>query len=461
MRRQRRSAARAAPRPAAAAGGLVVRIDPGVDERHADHDRDRLGRTGDHRVGRARRRRRRRRWRRGQEARDDAVGLRVGEAGDARRFGFGAEEVAPRTERAVLQTSARLLRLLSLLQARSFWAGTDLTSRLEVTARTLRRDVDRLRTLGYPVDSTSGPAGGYALAAGARLPPLMLDDDEGIAVALALTQASGTMLSSGDAALRALAKLEKVLPTRLRKRLGALRGSILRVGERGPKVELDVVAKLASACSERHRVHFAYRDQSGQATARIVEPQQVALVERRWYLVAWDTAREDWRTFRLDRIDGAVTTGETFLARAGPDEDMTSYLTRTLSVAPYPHRARVVFHAPAETIRARVSPAYGSVEAIDDARCRLETGARSLDGIAMWIAYLDVPFEVESPPELVARLRALSERLARATELSARTARGSDARAPSPPRRSAKKAAPDGEARGRASKTSSRRSPSR
>jgi predicted DNA-binding transcriptional regulator YafY len=342
----------------------------------------------------------------------------------------------------VLQTSARLLRLLSLLQARTFWIGADLTSRLEVTDRTLRRDVDRLRTLGYPVDSTSGPAGGYALAAGARLPPIMLDDDEGIAVALALTNASGTTLSSGDAALRALAKLEKVLPSRLRKRLAALRGSIVRVADSGPKIDLQLVSQLASACSERVRVHFSYRDHTGAATARIVEPQQVAHVERRWYLVAWDTAREDWRTFRLDRMVD-VTNGATFLARSGPDDDMTTYITRSLSTAGYKHRARVVFHAPHSVIAARIPARYGTVTAIDDVSCRLETGASSLDGVAMWVAHQGVPFVVEAPVELADYLRVLATRLQEASRATSRKARGSDG------------------AREKASTTSSRRSRSR
>ena len=315
----------------------------------------------------------------------------------------------------MLQTSARLLRLLTILQARRAWTGRDLTSRLEITDRTLRRDVDRLRSLGYPVHSTSGTAGGYSLGAGASLPPLMLDDDEGIAVAVGLqTAAGGSIAGIEDASQRALAKLEQVLPSRLRKRLKALRGSIVRLADTGPTVDLRAVASLSAACTETVEAIFQYKDRAGAGTERRVEPHRLVHMERRWYLVAWDTKRRDWRTFRVDRIAMPITTGAPFTARSAPDDDVAAYVTRSVSAAPYPHRARVVVHAPYEGVRAKIPPSAGLLEAIDAHSCRFHVGASSLESMAVWLGLLGVDFTVEDPPELAVHLRALSARLARA-----------------------------------------------
>lgn len=323
----------------------------------------------------------------------------------------------------MLETSARLLRLLSLLQSRSTWTGAELVDRLEVTDRTLRRDVDRLRDLGYPVHSTSGPAGGYMLGAGAVLPPLMLDDDEGIAVAL------GLQTSAHEASQRALAKLENVMPQRLRRRLAALRASIVQVPDRSaPAVALGSVADLATACAEHHAVRFRYRDHGGDSSERHAEPHRLALVGRRWYLVAWDRDRADWRTFRVDRVE-AVVAGDRFVPRTAPDEDVAGYVSRSVT-GMFQHRASVLFDAPADELRAKVPPQYGAIEPVGR-RSRLTTSGSSLDGIAVWLAILGLPFEVESPPELRDHLGVLAARLTSGGS-PARTSR--DARGAGDPR---------------------------
>lgn len=316
----------------------------------------------------------------------------------------------------MLQTSARLLRLLTTLQTRRSWSGPELAERLEITSRTLRRDIDRLRTLGYPVHSTAGVAGGYSLGAGAQLPPLMLDDDEGVAVAVALqTAAVGGIAHIDDAAQRALAKLDQVLPGRARKRLKAVRSSVVRLGQNnGPTVELEAVSLLAAACSDQCCATFDYRDRGGASTRREVEPHRVVHTERRWYLVAWDTGRSDWRTFRIDRIALPIERGASFTQRAIPDDDVASYVRRSLSMTPYKHRVSVRLHVPLATARARVREGYGVLSEHDEHSCRFETGGNSLEWIAMWIAGLGIDFHIEEPHELHAHVEALASRLTRA-----------------------------------------------
>jgi predicted DNA-binding transcriptional regulator YafY len=203
----------------------------------------------------------------------------------------------------MLETSARLLELLALFQGRRSWSGPELCERAGVTARTLRRDVDRLRRLGYPVDSTSGSGGGYRLGAGATLPPLLLEDDEAVAVAVGLrTAASGTVTGIEEASLRALSKLQQVLPQRLHKRVAALHSFILPLDHKGPSVDAGVLSAIAGACREAETLRFVYRAQDGAQTRRHVEPHRLVHTGRRWYLAAWDRNRDDWRTFRIDRI---------------------------------------------------------------------------------------------------------------------------------------------------------------
>lgn len=314
-----------------------------------------------------------------------------------------------------MDTSVRLLRLLSLLQARGFWPGAELAERLEVTPRTLRRDVDRLRSLGYPVRSSSGVAGGYQLGAGASLPPLLLDDDEAIAVALALrTAAAGTIVGMEEVAVRTLAKLEQVLPARLRERVNALHDAITPLDFAGPRVEPRLLSTLAGASRNRERASFRYGDLRGRVAERTTEPHGLVYAGSRWYLAAWDHSSSDWRTFRVDRILGEVTLGARFVAREVPFGDVAAYVSNSVAAQPYPFRARVIFHAPRSRIAERIPPLAGYLEDVDEQRCVLETGGRSLDTLALYIASVGEDFEVVEPPELAQTMRRLAKRLARA-----------------------------------------------
>jgi predicted DNA-binding transcriptional regulator YafY len=316
----------------------------------------------------------------------------------------------------MLETSARLLRLLSLFQAQRYWSGADLAERLDVNARTLRRDVDKLRSLGYPVHSTSGAAGGYQLGAGANLPPLLLDDDEAVAVAVGLrTAASGTISGIEEASLRALAKLEQVLPTRLRRRIGALSTFIVQLAVNGPMVDAAMLSVIAGACRDYEKLRFNYQARDGSASTREVEPHRLVHTGRRWYLAAWDGGRDNWRTFRVDRIQAKVSvTGTRFVPRQPPDGDFATYVTRSVSYAPYPHQAKIVFHAPVEAVAERIPAAAGVLEAIDGQKCLLHTGMNSLDMLAVYLALVGYEFEVREPAELIERLRQLAERFGRA-----------------------------------------------
>ena len=315
----------------------------------------------------------------------------------------------------MLQTSARLLRLLSLFQAQRYWSGADLSQRLEVTARTLRRDVDRLRSLGYPVHSSSGTAGGYQLGAGAVLPPLLLDDEEAVAVALGLrTSASGSVTGIEEASVRALLKLEQVLPPRLRHRVEALHAFIVPLGNRGPTVDAERLSAIAGACRDHEGLRFQYHNRTGAPSARVIEPHRLVHTGYRWYLVAWDTTRKDWRTFRVDRIEGKLKTSTRFKPRKPPEGDFAAFASKSLSQVPYPYRARVTLHAPVDAIAKRVPPSAGVLEAIDGHSCMLHTGSHSLEGITIHLSMLGVDFQVHEPAELIDYIRTLTERLGRA-----------------------------------------------
>lgn len=315
----------------------------------------------------------------------------------------------------MLETSSRLLRLLALLQSRRYWPGQELADRLEVTPRTVRRDVDRLRGLGYPVDSSSGLAGGYQLAAGSNLPPLLLDDDEALAVSLGLRLATvGTVAGVEDAALRALAKLEQVMPTRLRTRVRGLHAAVTPLAMAGPRVPHERLDVLATACRALERVRFGYADHAGKASEREVEPHALVSTGSRWYLLAWDGSREDWRTFRVDRIDGERSTAVRFLPRPIPGGDAAAYVSRAITVEPYPAKAEIVLHAPLQAMREHIPPSIGSLRRLDASRCVLEVGGHRHEVIAYHVALLGVAFEVRDPPELREHVRVLAERLAAA-----------------------------------------------
>lgn len=320
----------------------------------------------------------------------------------------------------MLETSARLLRLLSLLQTHRDWTGTELADRLDVTPRTVRNDVERLRTLGYPVHATRGAAGGYRLGAGASLPPLLLDDEEAVAVAVGLrTAAGGTVSGIEETSLRALAKLEQVLPTRLRRRVNALHAYTVPVpGQEGPRVETEVLTAIAAACRDHERMRFGYQDHGGNETVRNVEPYRMINWGRRWYLLAWDVERDDWRIFRVDRIVPRNPTGARFTPRDLPSEDVADYVSKRVSAAPWRTKVRVVVQAPAADIAARVPWFAGSVEPLDDETCVFTTGSNDPASLVVWLGLLGADFTVENAPELAVHMRTLAERMTRAAETS-------------------------------------------
>ncbi|WP_262282847.1 YafY family protein [Micromonospora sp. MA102] len=316
----------------------------------------------------------------------------------------------------MLETSARLLRLLSLLQTPRDWTGAELAERLAVSTRTVRNDVERLRELGYPVHGTRGAVGGYRLGAGAALPPLLLDDEEAVAVAVGLrTAAGGSVAGIEETSLRALAKLEQVLPHRLRRRVTALHTHTVRVphDQPGPTVDAGTLSAIGAACRDRERLRFDYVRHDGTADRRDVEPYRLVNWGRRWYLVAFDPARDDWRTFRVDRLTPRTPTGPRFAARELPG-DVVDRVRQGVSSAAWRHRARVRVHAPAEVVADRINPAVGTVEPAGEAACLLHTGADRLETIAVWLGLLDLDFTVEDPPELADLLRSLAERYLRA-----------------------------------------------
>lgn len=319
----------------------------------------------------------------------------------------------------MLDTSARLLRLLSLLQARRFWTGGDLADRLEVTERTVRRDVDRLRSLGYPVESSTGVAGGYQLGAGAALPPLQLDDEEALAVALGLrTAAMGTVSGMEEAAVRVLAKLERVLPLRLRRRMEAFHASVALLPFAGPHVDPQVLTACSMACRDRESLTFCYSDGQGRTSERRVDPHGLVHTGRRWYLAAWDLGRGDWRTFRVDRVLGGVSPGQRFTPRPIPEGSAAAYVSRSVSSSHYPFQARVVLHAPHAWVAERVPPLAARLQPIDDQRCRLEAGSHDIFRLALHIGLVGVAFDVEEPPELLDAVRLLAVRFAEAGKLT-------------------------------------------
>ncbi len=317
----------------------------------------------------------------------------------------------------MLDTSARLLKLLSLLQTRRIWTGVELAERLQVSGRTVRNDIDRLRELGYPVDATRGGQGGYQLGVGAELPPLLLDDEEAVAIVLALSVAqSSGVAGTEEASARALGKIQRVLPTRLRRRIEALRVFAVRVPAEGdqPAVTSELLALLANACRDREIMRLSYRKHDGERTRRLVEPHRLVAWGERWYLIAWDLERDDWRTWRVDRIERLDPTGRLFHERELPDSDITTYLARNVSRASWRYTAHIEIDAPAAMVREQIDIATGSVTPLTDDRCLLESGADSLWMIAVWCAALDRDFRVAGPPELVDYIRLLADRYARA-----------------------------------------------
>jgi predicted DNA-binding transcriptional regulator YafY len=324
----------------------------------------------------------------------------------------------------MLETSARLLRLLSLFQGRRYWSGPDLADRLEVTSRTLRRDVDKLRTLGYPIHSTSGAEGGYQLGAGSTMPPLLLDDEEAVAVAIGLRYAAaGAIAGIEEASMRALSKIDQILPPRLGRRVAALQTVVVMPSRSGESVDARTLSVIAGACRDHEVLRFRYRDHGGTASVRSVEPHRLVHTGRRWYLVAWDSDRKDWRTFRVDRIQPRLnqtrlTSGARFVPRDPPARDLAAYVARGVWFAP-PCRARIKLLVAAEVVADRLPSGIGLIEPIDEHSCFFDTGASTFENLAMHLVLLGVDFELAGPPELVQQVRQLSDRYRRATETGA------------------------------------------
>ncbi|MEU2394640.1 transcriptional regulator [Streptomyces sp. NPDC007369] len=315
------------------------------------------------------------------------------------------------------ETAGRLLKLLSLLQTHRDRSGAELAERLGVSRRTLRRDVSRLRTLGYPVHATQGTAG-YRLGAGTPLPPLLLDDDEAVAVVVGLrTAAGGTVAGIEESSLRALTKLEQVLPPRLRYRVNTLHTATVRAGAApAPKVSADTLMAIAEACRRREQLRFDYAGPRRGRSTRSVEPHSLVSFDRHWYLVAWDTDRTDWRTFRVDRLTPRTPTGPRFTPRELPDTDAATYLAHRLSLRTWPFQATVTVHEPAGAVTDRVWPGMGVVEPVDDDNCLLHLGAETPRDLAWMITSVDADFTLtDAPPELADALRTHAARCLSAT----------------------------------------------
>jgi len=321
-----------------------------------------------------------------------------------------------------MPTTQRVLGLLDLLQRRSVWTGDELAAELGVTTRSIRRDVDRLRDLGYPVESERGAGGGYRLGSGRRLPPLLLDDREAVAVAIALRLAAGGAVAGvGEHALRALTKLDQVMPGRLRERVADVTEAMVAVPGSDTPVEPELLIDLGHAVRGTEQVRLEYRDRAGRDTERRVEPYRIVVLGRRWYLLSYDLDRADWRTFRLDRIRAVHRSRWRFTPR--PDvPDPAAHVQHAVTAAPYQHLARVVVFAPAAEVVEQFPPTYGTVTELraedhpDGPACRLETGAADLDALAWYLARLPGPFAVESPDGLRERLAGLAGRLAHAAD---------------------------------------------
>jgi predicted DNA-binding transcriptional regulator YafY len=315
-------------------------------------------------------------------------------------------------------TSSRTLRLLSLLQTHRYWPGLELAERLEVSARTLRRDIDRLRELGYPVDAHRGVDGGYQLAAGAALPPLILDDEEAVALCVGLQVAvqGATVTGIAESSVRALAKVVQVMPPRLRRRVDALAAMTVPAvwASQGPSIDPDVLTAIAQACRDYEPLEFAYTARDGVHTDRHVEPHRLVLLGRRWYLVAWDLTRFDWRSFRIDRLTRPHNTGGHFHPRPLPAADAAEFVRAGIENPPKSHLVEALIYAPAAAVRTQIGR-WGTVEVIDESQCRLQMTADSLEWPAMALGALQADFDLISPPELVDYLRGWADRFLRAT----------------------------------------------
>ena len=310
------------------------------------------------------------------------------------------------------ETTSRVLQLLGLLQSRRVWTGEELAERLNVTTRSVRRDVDRLRDLGYPVHASKGHGGGYQLGAGAALPPLLLDPDEAVAMAVCLRLAAGgTVAGVGESALRALSKLDQVMPSRLRSQVSAVHDATVTLISPSAveAVEPDVLMTLARACRDREHVNLGYVDIRGNATQRRLEPYQLVTTGRRWYLLAYDRDKQDWRSLRLDRMADVRALGSTFVARDAPDA--AKYVQKSISSSPYRYVARVRYLASEEALAQHFSPASVTIEAEGPDTCIVTAGADDPERMILYFATVGYDFEILEPPEVVEAAAIVAERL--------------------------------------------------
>lgn len=310
----------------------------------------------------------------------------------------------------MLSTSNRLLRLLSLLQSRRHWTGAELSQRLEIDRRTLRRDVERLRELGYPIDASPGLGGGYRLGSGATMPPVLLEDDEAVAVAVALRTAAASVGRMEDTALRLLSKLDQWLPARLRKRASALYSVTLSLAGGAPTSDVDALLRIAGACRDGFRLRMHYRDRTQRASERLIEPLRLVHTGSRWYLVAWDLKREDWRTFRVDRVQSLHDTGTQFPPREFPG-DVADYVAKSITQPFTRFQVRLRLPGSVEEQAARVPTWCGILEACDAHHCVLELGAESVEALLALLALVGPDFEMLDDRGLLPELRAASARL--------------------------------------------------
>lgn len=312
----------------------------------------------------------------------------------------------------MFETSARLLSLLSLLQSRPHWSGTELAERLGVTTRTIRNDIERLRALGYPVNAERGVHGSYRLGAGAALPPLLLEDHEAIAVVLGLRAASTSSVERvAESSAVALAKIEQVLPSRLRRQVNTLAQVTTQVADDAgipdadPRFDAEMLTAVAAAIRDTEWLRFDY-----DGEPRLVEPYQLVSWERRWYLLGREPEADSWGVFRLDRMVLRMRTGRRFQPQPLPDDDVSAYVMRAVAYEGWAVHARITVLAPAAEVMAKINPAVGIVEPVDDETCVLITGADSVSTMAVYVGLLDLDIRVDEPPELVERMKVLSRR---------------------------------------------------
>jgi predicted DNA-binding transcriptional regulator YafY len=315
---------------------------------------------------------------------------------------------------AVLKASARLLELLSLLQLKRDWTSGELAARLGVSARTIRDDVGNLRELGYPVDARPGVGGGYRLAPGTAMPPLLLDDDEAVAVAVGMRAVTVLgLVGVEETALTALAKLKQVLPSRLQRRVEAIDEATSIVSGADATTDATVLGAVAAAIRSSERLRFGYTSHDGVESLRSVEPHRLVNWGSRWYLLAWDLDRDDWRIFRVDRIVPRPPTGVRFRRRAIPEDAVVERVIGQVSQVAWQYRARILVHAPADVVAAKI-PTAVDLEPVAADTCRLEVGSDDPDAFALWLTQLGVDLEVLEGVDLAAAFARLAARLSRA-----------------------------------------------